>query len=209
MSASTLPGLCWPTTHTATLSKCRGTAIQSCPVSAWYPTLRHLPLSTLHTAQPDFIHAASLYQSLASRKLNQELLCRQDRASALSQVLRAYDPAEQNSLLQALQHSDLFLTSKTSPEGIPGRGDSRHISVAISFCFSHLNQPDGWQVHYTETTLQLSASSCWDIPYGNAQQVTTTPLLSRPLKGTWKTHIHKISPPLTVHIAAMRTVSLL
>lgn len=33
-SASTLSGLCWPTTHTATLSKCRGTPIQSCSVSA-------------------------------------------------------------------------------------------------------------------------------------------------------------------------------
>lgn len=79
---------------------------------------------------------------------------------------RASYPAEQSSLLQALQDSALLLTSKTSPEGFPGAGD---ISVTISFCFSHLNHLERWQVHYSETTLQLSASSCWDTPRGAAQ----------------------------------------
>lgn len=55
-------------------------------------------------------------EGLASGKLNQDLLCRQDRASTPQEVPRLPCRAEQSSSLRALEGSAMLLTSEASPE---------------------------------------------------------------------------------------------
>lgn len=90
----------------------------------------------LCSPQPDFIQLYFFTQDegLASRKLNQDLLRRQDRASTPREVPRLpHRPAKQSCSLRALEGSAMLLTSEASPEEFPGVGDSRRISVPSAF----------------------------------------------------------------------------